>query len=435
MATYDLTSAVPEQIKTGDVLNIPYSGAAKSITLPPGRYKLECWGAQGGDSYGNTAAGGLGGYSAGELTLSAAALLICSAGGQGKTGTSSAVVSGGFNGGGNSGYNGGGSGGGASDIRIGEDSLYARVIVAGAGGGAGYLDADETGGNGGGTSGGDGGDYSTSYPYGADGASQTAGGAGNGYSAYVGGDGSFGIGGNALSTESTYNRSGGGGGGWYGGGAAGYRVNSSYYKRYVGGGGGGSGFVWTGKNAPDGYLLNSEYYLTGASTVDGGTAFTSPDGASETGHSGDGYVRITALEVYPQTPAAPTGFAQTGMDYFSIGLSWDAVRDAAGYNLYRDGTLLLTTQDTSCTDTDVRPNTTYTYTLKAYNDEGEGKAATLTAKTTEGYVIWVPVIRSVTLTPTTVDAGGKFEVVVEAESVLKILEPEVIYSGEIYSGE
>lgn len=409
MATYDLTSAVPEQIKTGDILNIPYSGAAKSITLPPGRYKLECWGAQGSDSYENTATGGLGGYSAGELTLAAAALLICYAGGQGSIGNSSGVVSGGFNGGGNSGYNGGGSGGGASDIRIGEDSLYARVIVAGAGGGAGYLDANETGGNGGGSSGEDGGDYSTSYPYGADGASQTAGGAGNGYSAYVGGDGSFGIGGNALSTASTYNRS--------------------------GDGGGGSGFVWTGKNAPDGYLLNSEYYLTGASTVDGGTAFTSPDGASETGHSGDGYVRITALEVYPQTPAAPTGFAQTGMDYFSIGLSWDAVRDAAGYNLYRDGTLLLTTQDTSCTDTDVRPNTTYTYTLKAYNDEGEGKPATLTAKTTEGYVIWVPVIRSVTLTPTTVDVGGEYTVEVAAESVLKILEPEVIYSGEIYSGE
>ena len=30
-----------------------------------------------------------------------------------------------------------GSGGGASDIRIGQDSLYARVIVAGGGGGGG----------------------------------------------------------------------------------------------------------------------------------------------------------------------------------------------------------------------------------------------------------------------------------------------------------
>ena len=45
---YDLTSTTPTKIKTGDILNCPYSGSAKSITLPKGQYKLECWGAQGG---------------------------------------------------------------------------------------------------------------------------------------------------------------------------------------------------------------------------------------------------------------------------------------------------------------------------------------------------------------------------------------------------
>jgi hypothetical protein len=33
---YDLTSVIPKIIKTGDILNCPYSGSAKSITLPKG---------------------------------------------------------------------------------------------------------------------------------------------------------------------------------------------------------------------------------------------------------------------------------------------------------------------------------------------------------------------------------------------------------------
>lgn len=41
MATYDLTSSIPSKIQTGDILNCPYSGTYKQITLPPGEYKLE----------------------------------------------------------------------------------------------------------------------------------------------------------------------------------------------------------------------------------------------------------------------------------------------------------------------------------------------------------------------------------------------------------
>lgn len=41
MATYDLTSTTPTEIVTGDIINCPYSGTYKSITLPAGEYKLE----------------------------------------------------------------------------------------------------------------------------------------------------------------------------------------------------------------------------------------------------------------------------------------------------------------------------------------------------------------------------------------------------------
>ena len=62
MATYDLTSSIPStsSLQSGDILNCPYSGTYKSITLPKGAYKLECWGASGGN---RGTAGANGGYS------------------------------------------------------------------------------------------------------------------------------------------------------------------------------------------------------------------------------------------------------------------------------------------------------------------------------------------------------------------------------------
>ena len=33
----------------GDILDYAYTGAAQTVVLPPGRYRLECWGAQGAE--------------------------------------------------------------------------------------------------------------------------------------------------------------------------------------------------------------------------------------------------------------------------------------------------------------------------------------------------------------------------------------------------
>ena len=69
MATYNLTSvSMPTTLEMGDILNCPYTGNKVSITLPAGRYCLECWGAQGGYRS-STEYGGKGGYSKGILTL------------------------------------------------------------------------------------------------------------------------------------------------------------------------------------------------------------------------------------------------------------------------------------------------------------------------------------------------------------------------------
>ena len=273
-------------IKTGDILNFNYTGAVQSITLPKGKYTIECWGAQGGnrsqDSASATVTGsGLGGYSIGTLTLTQLTTCYIYVGGQGgmSSSTGNVKVEGGFNGGGFASHEStgepGNGGGGATDVRIAQDSLYARVIVAGGGGGSG--EDNETGGYGGGETGGAG-SGNTSLTQ----ASQTSGGT-NSFG--------FGLGGN------TYN-GGAGGGGWYGG-ASRYSVSSYSTGSDSEGGGGGSGYVYTSstaKNYPSGCLLNSSYYLSNAQTIAGNNSFVSPTGSSETGHSGNGYCRITVIE-------------------------------------------------------------------------------------------------------------------------------------------
>ena len=146
-------------IKTGDILNFDYTGTVQTVTLPKGTYKLECWGAQGGYSSSNSGIevgmGGKGGYSAGTITLNQKTLIYIYTGGVGSI-SGNGKADGGFPNGGSSWASstseGAGGGGGSSDIRIGTDSLYARVIVAGGGGGGG--EDNETGGYGGGETGG-----------------------------------------------------------------------------------------------------------------------------------------------------------------------------------------------------------------------------------------------------------------------------------------
>lgn len=283
MATYDLTTMSPtiEALESGDILNCPYSGTYKSIILPRGVYKLECWGAQGGDHANNTALPGKGGYSVGILTLFNNTTLYLYSGGMGGNSTASC-----------GGYNGGGvsrgtktnltnvtGGGGGSDIRVGSTSLYARVIVAGGGGGSG--NGTGAGGEGGGLSGVGG--KGTATEKGVPGTQTSAG-------VYPINDhdaAGFGLGGGGPNGKT----GGGGGGGWYGG---------SFGLRAQGGGAGGSGYVYTSSSYtsyPPGSLLNSSYYLTSAQTIAGDSSFIDYSGSSVIGHSGNGAIRITIMKL------------------------------------------------------------------------------------------------------------------------------------------
>lgn len=427
MPTYDMTTSPPSKIKTGDILNYPYTGAAVETNLPAGRYKLEVWGAQGGYRS-SSSYGGKGGYAVGTLALEQPKKIHTRVGGSGNTGK----TAGGFNGGGKRGtYNGGG---GATDMRIGTDDLLARVIVGPGGGSDGA--SNKQGMYGGGETGG-----SSTQSYGTGGYGGTQTGVSGAWQttaqsdstttqagAYAG----FGFGGNGITRSSGYG--GAGGAGWYGGSGS-YPDSSGDDDR---GGGGGSAYVYTAATAanyPAGCLLDASYYLTDTQLIAGKAAMTSPDGASETGHTGDGYARITAIEVYPTTPDAPTGFVQTGKDYFEISLAWSAAELATGYRLWRDGELIADLTGLTYTDTGVSPNGTYTYTLRGYNAEGLGDPATLTAKTTQGYAIIRPTITAASFDVNPADINTETVLTVAVEDKILILHPEVWYAGEIYAGE
>lgn len=281
-----MKSAAGGGLPVGTTFDFPYTGTVLEITLPKGVYLLECWGAQGGNASksSTTNSGGKGGYSKGVLVLDSKKTLYVFVGGRGTDGQENDVsrtcINGGWNGGGgaerwiaDSYYR--SAGGGATDISVvssdmsyvnyatnrSQESLLGRFIVAGGGSGTSIGIGNINGSDGGGVTGGGmfcGGTQSSAGPN-----------AGFGYGAY---------------DEVGY---GAGGGGWYGGG-----VSNNYGVSNLGGG---SGFVNIASNAqyrPSGY---TGLELKSGETIAGNTSFPSVTGGTETGHSGNGYARITVI--------------------------------------------------------------------------------------------------------------------------------------------
>ena len=149
-----ITKTVTVSVVNFTTTTYSYTGSVQQVDLPAGTYKLECWGAQGGDTYygsGPLRAGAYGGYSIGTIKLDTNTTIYVVVGGKGETSTSinpssdnvSTRNDGGYNGGGR-GYGVGAGGGGATHIatRTGVlSSLEAYksdvLIVAGGAGGAG----------------------------------------------------------------------------------------------------------------------------------------------------------------------------------------------------------------------------------------------------------------------------------------------------------
>ena len=70
----------------------------------------------------------------------------------------------------------------------------------------------------------------------------------------------------------------------------------------------------------------------------------------------------------------------------SVTVTWASLGTGITYNVYRSGTLLVTTSGTSYVDSGLKANKSYSYTVAAVNDGGEGTASsTVSAKTLAEY--------------------------------------------------
>jgi hypothetical protein len=269
-----------------------YTGSTQTISLPPGNYSIQCWGADGGNatSSSTTTSGGKGGFSTGVFTNTSTAIFNVYVGGHGGNASGASNL--------------GGGGGGMSDIAPASNSTL--IIIAAAGGGgaaAGSSSESSTGGAGGGLTGGtalDGSGVSSGAA--ATGGSQSAGGSATAGSYGGGSPGGYGYGGGASngaspspSPSGTLHSGGGAGGnggsgGWNGGGGGCTATTGNEHA-----GGGGAGYYGGGGGRGDGGAGGggSSYIggVTSATTImSGQTGFvTNPDVA------GHGRVLITEL--------------------------------------------------------------------------------------------------------------------------------------------
>ena len=221
---------------TAGTKNFDYTGGIQTFTAPDtGTYKLEVWGASGGQGY--AGGPGMGGNATGQVSLDIGNVLYVVVGGKGGDRGAS---TGGYNGGGKgAAYRAGGAGGGATHIARSEGVLAnlenkktdIYIVAGGGGGGPGGNRSNGDGGTGGGIQGGQGSTYCGNDL----GGSQTQGGV-----SYNGNAGRFGCGGDG---GNYYGTGGGGGGGLYGGagGSCYYQSSNNYY--YGNGGAGGSGYI------------------------------------------------------------------------------------------------------------------------------------------------------------------------------------------------
>ena len=273
----------------------------ETITLKPGTHKLEAWGASGVYSSANPTSShpnGYGGYASGTLTLTESLNVTLYIGGS--PNSNSDVNYGGWNGGGasyaGSRYNDNGSGGGATDICLTPSSIttdsyqryvrtsasyLSRILVAGGGGGGRSSSTASNGGY-----------FNTSGANTYVGSLTAAGSSSGTYQS-----GGFGYGSSGTSTSDD---NAGGGGGWYGG-----ATNGDSY------GGGGSSFVWstdTASSVPSGYTPSTKYQMTNVVYNKGNTTMPSSTSTTgtETGHSGDGHIRITSTVKTSTVPSIDT---------------------------------------------------------------------------------------------------------------------------------
>ena len=255
-----------------------------SLVLFPGKYKFECWGAQGGTGLTNGVhkkAGGRGSYTSGVISIKSNQTFYLYVGGKGEDAYNITAAKGGFNGGGNGGVDpdddDSGAGGGSSDIRLenGEwdntQSLLSRIMVAAGGSGSVFNNYGAPGGD---LNGYIAANYALDWNHSTTGQM-------SGYKP--------GIGENGRDHDNT--PSSGAGGGYYGG----IAVDGITKPTYLAISSSGSSYV-------SGYE-GCQTHISGISfenpkILSGKDYFKSPYHKKEKGHEGEGAIKISSLDIF-----------------------------------------------------------------------------------------------------------------------------------------
>ncbi|MGW1867895.1 chitinase [Streptomyces mauvecolor] len=86
----------------------------------------------------------------------------------------------------------------------------------------------------------------------------------------------------------------------------------------------------------------------------------------------------------PTIPAAPGGLAVGSVSSSSVNLSWGAVSNATGYNVYQGGTKVQSVTSSSATVTGLSASTSYQFQVTATNAAGESPKSAAVTGTTSG---------------------------------------------------
>jgi len=254
----------------------------------------------------------------------------------------------------------------------------------------------------------------------------TPGGSGTGGNAFIIGGGSGGsspnggAGGNYQANRWTGVAPGGGGAGSNGGGGAGAYTKKTYNVGTLSVGANISVVVGSAGTAVSSPLTGSNSGSGGPGTVKITWTTpvqncplhshgTHPACVCDTGYTGNGQTgsNLVCNDITP--PSIPTALAATVISSTQINLAWTAPTSIggtalAGYKIYRNGTQVGASVIPSYGDTTLTPNTTYSYTVAAYDGAGNisARSAIISART-------LPLVSptvSIVAVPTSVASGG-----------------------------
>ncbi|WP_162165053.1 cellulase family glycosylhydrolase, partial [Paenibacillus graminis] len=169
------------------------------------------------------------------------------------------------------------------------------------------------------------------------------------------------------------------------------------------------GWSWKGNGTGLEYLDMSNDWAGTSYTEQGNAIINGPNGIKATSKRSSVFEDTSDN----QAPTAPADLSGTSPTHSTVALTWTGSTDnvgVAGYNIYRDGTLVHISPTTNYTVTGLKANTVYVFTVKAIDAAGNLSAASnavsittsdsndKTAPTAPAGLVVVPAITTAKLT-------------------------------------